>query len=99
MSIDLLTYKICGQYPGGGVLLYISHITGAHKGCIVLGSFWSENGYKRRPFWSGIRFGFRGTYWSVCMNVVSFQFHMNKNEIEICEFEMHLKNFFVCALI
>ena len=55
---------------GGGVLLYISHITGAHKGCIVLGSFWSENGYKRRPFWSGIRFGFRGTYWSVCMNVV-----------------------------
>ena len=55
---------------GGGVLLYISHITGAHKGCIVLGSFWSENGYKRRPFWSGIRFGFRGNYWSVCMNVV-----------------------------
>ena len=34
------------------------------------------------------------------MNVViSFQFHMNKNEIEICEFEMHLKNFFVCAII
>ena len=55
---------------GGGVLLYTSHITGAHKGCIVLGSFWSENSYKRRPFWSGIRFGFRGTYWSVCMNVV-----------------------------
>ena len=24
---------------GGGVLLYISHITGAHKGCIVLGLF------------------------------------------------------------
>ena len=24
---------------GGGVLLFISHITGAHKGCIVLGSF------------------------------------------------------------
>ena len=23
-----------------------------------------------------------------------FQFQMNKNEIEICEFEMHLKNFF-----
>ena len=29
------------------------------------------------------------------MNVViSIQFHMNKNEIEICEFEMHWKNFF-----
>ena len=69
----MLTYKIMWSIPrggGGGVLLYISHITGAHKGCIVLGSFWSENGYKRRPFWSGIRFGFRGTYWSVCMNVV-----------------------------
>ena len=25
------------------MLLYISHITGAHKGCIVLGPFWSEN--------------------------------------------------------
>ena len=22
------------------------------------------------------------------------QFHMNKNEIEICKFKMHLKNFF-----
>ena len=27
------------------------------------------------------------------------QFQMNKNEIGICEFEMHLKKFFVCALI
>ena len=46
MSNHLLTYKICGQYPvgwGGGKLLYISHITGTHKGCIVLGPFWSEN--------------------------------------------------------
>ena len=24
---------------------------------------------------------------------------MNKNKVEICKFEMHLKNFFVCALI
>ena len=28
-----------------------------------------------------------------------YLFQMNKNEIEICKFEMHLKNFFVCALI
>ena len=28
-----------------------------------------------------------------------FQFQMNKNEIEICEFEMHLNFYFVCALI
>ena len=28
---------------------------------------------------------------------LSFQFQMNKNEIEICEFEMHLENCFVYA--
>ena len=27
------------------------------------------------------------------------RFQMNNKEVEICEFEMHLKNFFVCALI
>ena len=27
------------------------------------------------------------------------EFQMNKKEIEICEFEMHLEKFFVCALI
>ena len=47
------------------------------------------------PFWSGIGYGFsrelRETY-------LSFQFQMNKNEIEMCEFEMHLENFFVSAL-
>ena len=30
---------------------------------------------------------------------VSFQFQMNEKEREICEFEMDLNNFFVCALI
>ena len=30
---------------------------------------------------------------------LQLQFQMNKNEIEIGEFEMHLKNFSVCALI
>ena len=30
---------------------------------------------------------------------LSFQFQMSKKEREICEFEMDLKNFFVCALI
>ena len=29
----------------------------------------------------------------------SSQFHMNKNEVEIREFEMHLTKFLVCALI
>ena len=30
---------------------------------------------------------------------LSFQFQMSKKEREICEFEMDLKNLFVCALI
>ena len=30
---------------------------------------------------------------------LSFQFQMNNKEREICEFEMDLKNFFVCTLI
>ena len=30
---------------------------------------------------------------------MSFQFQMNEKEREICEFEMDLNNFFVCALI
>ena len=30
---------------------------------------------------------------------LSFQFQMSKKEREICEYEMYLKNLFVCALI
>ena len=26
--------------------------------------FWSENGYRPCPFWSGIGYGFQGNYWS-----------------------------------
>ena len=36
-------WSIPSGVGGGGKLLYISHITGTHKGCIVLGPFWSEN--------------------------------------------------------
>ena len=71
MSNDLLTCKICGQYSGGYscIILKAIQLCAATKG-VVLGPFWSEDGYKRRSFWSGIGFGFRGTYWSVCLNVV-----------------------------
>ena len=43
--------------------------------------------------------GFRGSrnYGSIWTNL-SFQFQMSKKESQICEFEMDLKNFFVCAL-
>ena len=64
----------------------------------VLAPFWSENGYTLSPFWSGIGYGFRGNYWSV-LTYLSFQFQMSKKERGICEFEMDLKNFFVCLLI
>ena len=36
--------------------------------------------------------GITGAYTNGCN--LSFQFQMNENEIEICEFEMHLENFF-----
>ena len=50
------------------------------------------------PFWSGIGYGFRGNYGSA-WRYLSFQFQMSKKEREICEFEMDLMNFCVCALI
>ena len=48
------------------------------------------------PFWSGIGYDFRGNYRSVHeWPYLSFQFQMNKNEIQMCEFGMHLENSFV----
>ena len=44
-------------------------------------------------FCSGIGYGFRGNYGGVhVLTYLSFQFHMNNNKREICEFEMRLKN-------
>ena len=40
---------------------------------------------------------FKGTIYGSVWAYLSFQFQMNKNEVEICEFEMHLKKIF-CAL-
>ena len=51
------------------------------------------------PFWCGMGYGFRGNYGKVHESTyLSFQFQMNKDEIEMCKFEMHLENFFVFAL-
>ena len=52
------------SHPGGvGLLLYISHIgICATPSGRVFAPFWSENGYKLCPFWSGIRYGFQGNY-------------------------------------
>ena len=69
---------------------------------MVFGPFWSENGYEVIRF---VHFGlesgmvFEGTIYGSDWAYLSFQFQMNKNEVEICEFEMYLKKIFVCALI
>ena len=73
----------------GGTLLYNGRVGG-------LGLF----GLKTLcPFCCGIGYGFRGNNGSVHeWMYLSLQFQMNKNEIEMFEFEMHLENFFVSAL-
>ena len=48
---------------------------------------------KQAYTWSGIGYGFWGNYTDV-WTYLSSQFQMNKKELEICEFEMHLKKFF-----
>ena len=41
---------------------------------------------------------FEGTTGVYERSYLPFQFQMNKNEVEIYEFEMHSKNVFVCTL-
>ena len=53
---------------------------------MVFALFWSENGYRLRPFRSGIGYDFRGNYGTVDGSVwtyLSFLFQMNKKEREI----------------
>ena len=78
------------------VLPYISHIGMYRPKGRVFGPFWSEN---TLPIlvWNWVWF-FEGTTGAYMNGRLSFQFQMNKNEIEMCEFEMHLENFFVSAL-
>ena len=63
-------------------------VCAASKG-MVFGPFWSKNGYRLCPFWSGIRNDFQGNYGSVSTYNLSLQFQINKKEIEICAFEIH----------
>ena len=84
----------CPRVGGGGSFLEKSYRYVPPQRVGVFGPFWSENGYTFCPFWSGMRYVFRGNYGSV-WTYVSVQFQMNKNELEIFEFEMHLKKLFV----
>ena len=77
---------------GGGVLPYISHIGMYCPKGRVFGPFWSEN---TLPILVWNRVWFLRNYGSVHeWTYISFQFQMNKDEIEICQFEMHMENFF-----
>ena len=53
-------------FPGGGgrgrALPYVNYIGMCRSKGKVFVPFWSENGYKLRPFWPGIGYGFRGNY-------------------------------------
>ena len=64
----------------------------------VFAPFWSENGSHFGHFGleSGMVYG--GTT-GVYECIYRFKFQMIKKEREICEFEIDLNNFFVCALI
>ena len=76
--------------------MYLCRCVPPH-GVGVFAPVWSENGYTLCPFCSGIGYGFQGT--KECRAYLSFQFQMSEKEREICDFEMDLKNFFVCTLI
>ena len=57
----------CPKFGGAAAPLAPPARTPMPKG-MVLGPFWSENGYTLCPFLSGIGYSFRGNYGSV-MNV------------------------------
>ena len=64
---------------------------------MTFGPFWSESGYVYTlPIlvWNRVWFS---RELREHMNEVIVEFQMNRNQI--CEFEMHMKNYFVYALI
>ena len=64
-----------------------------------LGLFCLKTGIHFAYFGLELGMVFERSTWAYMNLLLSFQFQINKNEIEICELEMHLKNDFVCALI
>ena len=77
----------------GGILLYKPYKYVPPKRPVgFLGVPGVTTGQYTLPILSGIGYGFRGSYGNVS-TYLSFQFQMNKKEIEIYEFEMHLGNY------
>ena len=84
---------------GGAGVPYISHIGMCRpKGY----SFWTflvwERVYTLPHFGLESYMVFERTTWAY-ERIYRFIFQMNKHEMEICECEMHLKNYFVWALV
>ena len=48
-----------------GVRPYVSHIGMCHPKGYGLAQFWSKNGYRFCPFWSGTRYGLQENYGGV----------------------------------
>ena len=83
---------------GGGISLNISHIHVPPHWVRYLGLVGLKTSINFAHF--GLESGmvFKGTT-GAYERILSFQFQMNKNEIEICDFEMHLENCFVSTLL
>ena len=80
-----------GQDLGGTLLYKPENVFAALKGRVYGPFWWSEN-----TAYFDLELGMvfeetTGAYMYEC--IYRFQFQMNKNEKEICEFEMNFKNF------
>ena len=82
------TRKTAYVYRTRGGLPYVSHM-----GMCCTKEYGFCAGYRFCQFWPRIEYGFRGKHGSE-WTYLSFQFQMNKKEIEICEFGENFKQHF-----
>ena len=85
--------------PGGGVLPYISHMGMCGHRAGFLRRFGLKIGMHFADFGLESGWVFEGTTRVYEHFYPWFQFQMSKKERKICEFEIDLNNFCVCALI
>ena len=99
-GVDPYTVLLRDAIPAVFYLLQYTFILGTYMPPPQVG-FWAFLAWKRVHtssilLWSSVWFLRElGIIWTY----LSCQFQMNKNEIEICDFELHLKIFLVCRLI
>ena len=82
---------------GGGVLPYISleGMCRFSKGR-VFAPFWSENGYRLSSFWSGIWYGFQGSYGTV-RTIYCFNSKWVRKKKKYANSKWILRNLFCCC--